>query len=352
MPPRSRRTRQGGYVLLEMTIAMLVACLLVVWGAQALVNRHADAHAQSSAVWLDAIHKAVLAYVRQYGRDIRAAESSGALAEAGFADWRAPTLPELVQAGLLSAAVPHMHRLTGTATVSVWHQGDCSDGACAVEALVYGAQPLLDAARKGPDEAMLAQWLLAANGRGAAVQARDPGHLRGPAYSFSSTLPDGTALPVGTVGMAVIAEAAPTGTNGNDADFLRVGDTRDPDFQAGLSVAGDIQGGGSVSLAGELVIGAHRINGSECHTEGAVAHDVAGGLLVCRDDSWRGASRTVGGGYGFNSLYGCETMDGVSTANPVTHACSCPPHSVAIRILDTGPRPPPEGRQRAFLCVG
>lgn len=330
---------------MELALALLIASLLAALGVQTLVNRLDDAQARSAAVWMEAVHKAVLAYVRRHGPEIQEALATDALAEHGYPDWRSPTPAQLIQAGLLSPGMPQATRLTGAARVSVWRRGDCPGDGCTVEALVHGERPLRDAKRDQPDEAMMAQWLLAAQGQGAAVHPGDPSRIRGAAFSFSSTLPDGAVLPVGTVGMAVTAEHQALWS------FLRVRDRRDPDFQGPLSVAGGVQGGGDVALAGQLVIGAQGRDTMACSTEHAVVHDVAGGLLVCRQGRWRSASR-MGGGYGYNMLYGCETMDGMRTANPVTGTCSCPVYTATVRIFDSGPRPAPEGRQIAYLCVG
>jgi len=340
------RGAQQGYALLELALALLIASLLAAWGAHAFVNRFNDAQAQAAAVWMDAVHKAVVAYIRRHGPDMQTASAPDALLIEGFADWRAPTLPELARAGLLSEGMAQATRLTGAGRVTVWRRGDCPGNDCVVEALVHGERPLYDDIRHAPDEAMMAQWLLAAQGKGVAVQPGDPSSMRGAGFALDSTLPNGTMLPVGTVGMAVTAEHLALWS------YLRVRDPRDPDFRGGLSVAGDIGGGRDIALAGQLVIGAHRNEGEECEPDNAVVHDTAGGLLVCREGRWRSSSRSGGGGYGYNSLYGCQTREGVSTANPLTGFCSCPWYAVAVRILEAGTNTYPDGKQYAYLCVG
>ena len=342
----AQESRQQGYALLELVLAMLIASLLAAWGMQALVNRFNDAQAQAAAVWMDSVHKALMVFVQRHGHEIQNAVGSDALSAHGYADWTAPALSELMQAGLLSPGFPLAIRPTGTARMSVWRRGACPGDGCTIEALVHGERPLRDEASAQPDEAMMAQWLLAAQGKGAAVHAGDPSRIRGAAFSFDNALPDGTVLPVGTVGMAVTAEHLALWS------YLRVRDSRDPHFQGGLSVAGDIRGTRDVALAGQLVIGTRSYDGLDCATEDAVVHDATGGLLVCRGGRWRSSSRTGGGGYGYNSLHGCQTRDGVPTGNPVTGECSCPWYAAAVRILDTGPLPYPEGRQYAYLCVG
>lgn len=341
---RGSRCRQAGYGLLELALAMLIASLLAAWGVQSLVNRMDDAEAQSAAVWMDTLHRALIAYVRRHGPAMQAAADSHALAGHGFVDWQAPTLQELAVAGLLSPGVPESTRLTGAARVSVWRRGQCPGDNCIVEALVRGERPLLQRGGSQPDEARIAQWLLAAQGNGAAVHAADPGRMRGAAFAFSNILPDGTELPVGTVGMAVTAEQLPLWS------YLRVRDPRDPDFQGGLSVAGDIAGRRDAAFDGQIVIGAEGMEGGDCDRDNAVVQDPGGGLLVCRYGRWRAASRGGGGGYAYHSEYGCAAPDGVPTANPVTGDCSCPWYALSVRILDTGPLP--QGRQYAYLCIG
>lgn len=338
-------SKQRGYALVELALALLLASLLAAWAAHTMVNRYNDARAQAGAVWMEAIHKAMLAYVRQHGPAMQMAGDPAALVGHGFQDWRKPTLAELTLAGLLSAGVAHSTRLLGAARVHVWRRGECPGDACIIEALVHGDQPLRDADQDLPDQAMIAQWLLAAQGEGAAVHAADAGRIRGPAFAFSSTLPDGTVLPIGTVGMAVTAEHQALWS------FLRVRDPRDPDFQGPLSVAGDLHGRGDGVLEGQLVIHAQGEDDQPCVPDNAVVHDVRGGLLVCKDGFWRSASRMAGGGYGYNMKHRCQTADGVKTANPVTGDCSCPWYTVAVQILDTGPNDP-VGRQYAYLCVG
>lgn len=338
--------RQQGYALLELTLVLLIASLLAVFGARTLAHRLNDAQAQSAAVWMEAMHKALLAYVRLHGPGIQNAMDSGALAAQGFVDWRSPTVAELKQSGLLSSGTPETSRLIGEPRLNVWRRGDCPGDACVVEALVHGDRPIQAAGGNRADEAMVAQWLLASAGEGAAVHERDPEHIRGAAFSFSSSLPDGTILPVGTVGMAVTAEHQALWS------FLRVGDPRDPDFQGGLSVAGKVQAGNDLALAGQLVLGAHGRDGTGCSTEDAVVHETDGGLLVCRQGRWRSSSR-MGGGYSYNMIYGCQMRDGKKTANPVTGSCTCPWYTTAVPIFDNGAGfGDPEGRQVAYLCIG
>lgn len=332
--------------MLELTLALLLATLIAVWGVQVLVHRLEDAEAQSAAVWMDAMRKALAAYLLQHGPALQAADDPPAAFIEGFDDWRRPTVQELAGAGLLSQGIGPAVRLTGSARLVVWRRGSCPGDACAVEGLVYGDTPLLRPQDGSVDAARVAQWLLASQGHGGAVHAADPERIRGASFAIGTTVSGGAPLPVGTVGMAVTAEHLAQWS------FLRVGDVRNPDFRGGLSVAGNVSSGGDATVGGRLVIEAQNANGTSCEPEGAVSHDIAGGLLICRWGLWRPASRGGAGGYSHNSLHGCVGPDGVSTLNPLTGDCSCPWYAVAVRLFDTGHSPLYEGRQQVFICVG
>ena len=350
MKQRNPDQSQGGYALIELALGLLIASLLAAWGAQAWVNRLNDAQAQSAAVWMEAVHKAVLGYVQRHGPAIQEAETEYALSAHGFQDWRAPSLDELAQAGLLSSGMPLAIRPIGSARIHVWKRGDCPGDSCIVEALVHSERPFLDERSGEVNQAMVAQWLLAANGEGAAVHPDKPDHIRGIRFAFSSSLPDGTILPAGTVGMAVTAEHQALWS------FLRVRDRRDPDFQGGLTVAEHVQGGGDADFAGHLVLGAGAQTDAACSPENAIAHDIRnGGLLVCFRGRWRSSGK-FGGAYGYNIPNGCRTPEGLSTANPITRDCSCPLYTVPTLVYDSGPPDPmggpSRGRQSVYICIG
>src|SRR5690606_5024157 len=147
------------------------------------------------------VHKAVLAYVRRHGPDIQASEHPAALFLDGYANWPTPTVAELADAGLLSQGFPVSTRLTGAARILVWRRGDCPGDHCKVEALVHSERPLRHQRPDAPDQGMIAQWLIATQGQGGAVQAGNPSRITGASFSLDTTLPDGSVLPVGTVGM-------------------------------------------------------------------------------------------------------------------------------------------------------
>ncbi len=336
--------RQRGYFLLELLGAMLLATLLAVWGADALVGRLNDAAAQSSAAWMLSLRDAARLYVERYADSLKSASHAADLLDKGYADWSGPSLPELKADGLLAAAFPERSTLAG-ARVRIVRAGNCPGSSCRLDALVHSDTPLVRGRARHVDEQAVAQWLLASQGWGGSVRAAQPDVIRGAAFQFSNPPWPGDALPPGTVALTVAAFGA------QDGDYLRVGDSRNPDFQGPASVQGDITTGGDLHVARHLHLVSQALLYAACNHDGAVSRETDGGLLICRNGLWRTASRSGGGGFSINQLRGCYSNQGASTANPLTGSCSCPVGAAMVQISDSGPQAFPEGRTFGYLCL-
>jgi prepilin-type N-terminal cleavage/methylation domain-containing protein len=339
MPVRAQR----GFVLVELIVAMLLATLVAVWGANVLANRIDDASAQANAAWMLSVKTAVQAYLARYGPMLAMADRPAALT--GYVDWAAPTLAELKSDGLLSAGFPQRIVPGGSAAIRVLRQGSCPGTDCLVDVLVHSEAPFLRRGTSQPDEQMVAQWMLATQGWGGWVSPTEPGVLRGPTYRLSNPPAGGAALAPGTVALAIL-----TGQAG-DLDYLRVRDTRDPDFQGSATVKGDVAAAADLRVGKYLYLDTFEVPGTPCSLPGAVARELEGGLLICRGEQWSTASRTGGGGFSTNLEHGCQNSAGMPTANPVTDQCTCPESSTAVQISDSGPQPLPHGRTLGYLCV-
>lgn len=338
--------RQDGFALLELAVAALIATLLAVWGANTLARRLDEANAQSMAAWMLAVRSGAQAYMQRHGARMARASGSGDLASEGFQDWLRPSLPELKAAGLLPQGFPENGPGGMRAAIRLLPDQGCPGDECLLQALVHGAPAMLRRYAGQVDEHMTALWLLASGGFGGVVDRRRPDTIRGASFGFSNPpAPDMPALPEGTPVMAVMAGQA------GDARFLRVGDERDPNFQGTATVRGNIRSEGSVAAGEYLFAGAQHAVRMPCGQEGAVAREAYRGLLVCQGGSWRSAGGRGGGGFSTNSLHGCATPGGLTTANPVTGACSCPPGHAMVTISDSGSAASPEGRTRGYLCV-
>lgn len=333
--------RQRGLIMLELAVAGLLAGLLALWAGQAMVNRMRDAQAQAVATWMGVLHQGAQDYVGRHSLLMRDGAPANALQAEGYDDWRTPGIAALRANGHLPAGFPDAVRPVDSAVVRILREGDCPSSPCRLLPVVHSSRPF-QTAHGAVDTAMLAEWLLATRGQGAAVQPADPAHVQGAATRYPNPLPaGGPLLPAGTVVLGLAGDAA---------DFLRVGDTRDPQFQADASVAGDVHAGGSLSAADYLVLGEQHTSWTFCTDEGAVTRDVRGGLLSCHQGNWIPAVRSLGA-YSFNSIHGCFTPDGRSSANPVTGRCNCPVGSAAVPLAEGGSDTSPRGLTNSFLCV-
>jgi type II secretory pathway pseudopilin PulG len=333
---------QRGFAILELTVALLIATLLAVWGASQLVNRANDAAAQAAAVWMASVRMAAFSYIDRHRSALQEASGAMDMGHLGYADWARPSVAELKAAGLLSSGFPE-HGLRGLeVTVQVLRSGVCPGSDCRVEALVHSNAALSFNTSTVADEQMVAQWLMAAQGYGGTVTRARPHRVAGTAFEFPNPPASGLdALPAGTVAMAVTTEQLAV------VDYLRVRDRRDPQFQSELTVAGDVRAQASVSVQGFLSLGAEAQERSGCEQDAQVARSNAGGLLVCRNKIWLSAGGRGGGGYSTNSKTGCVA----GTYNLVTGACSCPEGYGAIRIAESGSIMAAEGLTRGYLCV-
>jgi hypothetical protein len=329
--------------MLELTLALLIATLLAVWGASQIANRINDAAAQAVAVWMSSIRMAAFAYLDRHKAVLRQASGTADLAHLGYADWTRPRLAELKAAGLLSAGFPEFGVRGLGATIRVVRGGPCPGDECRIEALVHSSRALPDVMASSAGDQLVAQWLLAAQGQGGAVMRGRSHQIGGAAFQFSNPpVPGLDPLPDGTVAMAVTAEQLAA------TDYLRVRDGRDPDLQGTATIKGDIHARASVNVQGHLSIGAEAMERTVCPTDGLIARAAYGALLVCWGNVWLPAGGRGGGGYSTNTKTGCSA----GAYNLVTGACSCPPGYGAVRISESGSLMAAEGLTRGYLCVG
>lgn len=180
--------------------------------------------------------------------------------------------------------------------------------------------------------------------------------LAGSTLRLPNPLPGSAeAWPPGVVALAVSwpgASAHSTGGLGEADDFLRVGDTRDPDFQGPATVRGDITTESALRAKRYVALEDRHIEFEVCPEEGALSLErFYSGLLLCRGGTWRSAGRAAGGGFSFNTLYGCVDREGRPTKNPVTGGCFCGGGYASVLVSDSGTNPQ-DGRTQGYICVG
>lgn len=350
------RDAQRGFVLLELMVAGLLITLLAVWGSQSWMQRVRETQAQALASWMLAAREVARDYLALHGAVIATADQTVALSSQGYLDWSQPAWAELKAGGLARTGFPELGALGLRLGVQVLRHGVCPGEACRLEALIHTTGPVLSPDRQRVDEGMLAQWQMAAQGLGAVVWTGSADVLSGPTLRHPNPLPGSSERwPPGVVALAVSLPGSSVGSAdepGESGDFLRVGDTRDPDFQGVATVQGDITSRSALRAQHYLALGDRNVEFQICPEEGALSPErFFNGLLVCRGNTWQSAGRAAGGGFSFNSLHGCTDREGRTTRNPVTGGCFCGIGYIPVLISDSGAHPE-EGRTQGFMCVG
>ena len=366
------RASQAGSLLLELMLVTAVTLALAVWGVQEWAQRSRDLQAHSLATWMLAARDALSAYLERYGAQLAGLPADDALSGQGFATWSSPQWSELQAAGLLPAAWQAIGPMGRRLAVHVVPASGCVQVPCLLQGLVHVQSPLLT--RTGEvDQAFVAEWLVAAQGYGLVAWPAQPAVLAGPGVRWPVPAAWAGSVPAGTVALLVTragagppgdgppdlpppdpepADSGPSVPGGDEADFLRVGDARDPDFQGPASVQGTIRSGSQLVAADGLLLENLWSDGQACAAEGAVGRARAGpGLMECRGGLWRTLLRPAGGGYLANSRRGCADAAGMSTANPVTGSCSCPASYLMVRVSESGAAMSSEGLTVGYICV-
>lgn len=352
MPPagrvRRRRVGQGGFALLELSLALLIGTLLAVWGSTELMRRADDAAARAAGVWLLEIRHAAGRLLERHF-DSLAAGTPPADADGRplYADPLAPSLAEMRGQGLLPAGFPDAAPGGLQAAIRLHRTPQCPGDGCRIDALVHATAPLRDG-RGEPDMMRLAVLNEATAGLGGHATAGPAGRLRGPAFDFPNPIaPGAPALPAGT----------PVLWAGLDADtagrYVRRFDTRDPQLEAPLSAAGPVSAGGRLRTAEYLELAGTADAGQPCGaTPGLVSRDRrGGGLLLCQNGTWQGQDGGFGGAYAYNHRHGCFHYNGYSTANPRTGSCSCPAGYSPVIVSAGGIWSAIEGWTTGYVCV-
>jgi len=342
---RKRRASQQGFALLELAIAAAVTSMVVIWAASKWVEQVEDAAAQTTGVWLLEIKRALdgmlALHFDSLANGVAPLDASG---QPLYADPWAPTLAELKMHGHLPSAFPELSALKLGAGIRLIRGTDCPGAGCRLDALAYTLAPLVVRGSAAPDAMRIAAVTMATAGYGGSVMARAPYRLRGAAFDFVNPLPGGQALAPGTVAVWSGLEDA------DQARFVHMRDTRDPDLKGSLSVAAAVSSGGRLSAGEHLWLKGTASLGARCEQSGLFARDPSGALLACLSGVWANEGG-FGGAYAINNRYGCRHYSGLSTANPRTGSCSCPGGFTAVLVSAGGKWTETEGWTEGFICV-
>lgn len=348
----ARRAGQRGSLLLEFMVLAVLGLALAVWAGQEWAQRVRVLQAQALAAWMETAQAAAQAYLQRHAAELGQAGAPDALAARGYADWRSPTWAELRADGLLPGGWQDAGPLRQTLNLGVRQADPCAQPPCGLQAVVAAASPLLHG-QGGVDESLVAEWLLASRGRGLVVWPQDPGWLRGPGrrVPLPAGLPGGPGTVALLAALAPAGDGAPTDDSPAGADYLRVRDERDPDFQGEASVRGNVRSGAWLQAREGLVLEQGWSGGAVCAADGAVGRDSRyAGLLVCQQGRWRPLARPAGGGYLYNSRRGCFSQTGVATGNPLTGTCSCSAGYTPLLVAESGSLVSAEGLSQGIVC--
>ncbi|WAI82407.1 MULTISPECIES: prepilin [Achromobacter] len=346
------RRRQGGFSLLGLALTLALTSMIAIWASSQLVQRIEDAAARSTGVWLTQVRQATAGVLEQHFAAL--AKGEPLQSEAGvplFADPYAPTVAELRASAHLPADFPERASMGFAARINVARSEACPGERCRIDALVYSANPVLKVGTHAPDLIGIAAVIDAAQGYGGAVWPEAPGQVRGAAFSFPNPLVAGAPmLSAGTValwaGVGAQPEAAPPPVMPDLSAYVKIGDPRDPMLGGALTVAS------SISAGAYLSVGARAVARQPCHVAaGTMASTHEGELLTCQFGLWQRASSGFGGAYSVNYPLGCRHYTGVSTANPLTGQCSCPPGFAAVIVSAGGKWTETEGWTTGYVCV-
>ncbi len=336
--------QQAGFSLIGLALALAITTAIAIWASNAVVHAIEASAARSTGVWLTQIRLAVTDVLSRHSEALTKGEPpQNSQGQPLFADALRPTLSELRVQGHLPADFPDRSALGFGADIRLLRSQACPDEPCRIDGVVAADKPLLKKGTQLPDEVAMASVIASAGGYGGAVWPQAPFQLRGAAYAFPNPpAADALAYPPGTLALWAGAGAGQPDMSG----YVKMRDTRDPDLQGNLSVAGNVDAGGYVT------VGAREIPGHACGVSGGtLATSAAGQLLSCESGIWTQASGGFGGAYSTNYPLGCFHYTGLSTANPRTGQCSCPPGYAEVIVSAGGKWTETEGWTTGFVCV-
>ncbi|WP_323011412.1 hypothetical protein [Castellaniella sp.] len=359
--PPARHPRQRGSLLLELMVVAVLATLLVVWASQTWAQRIRVLQAQALAAWMLPARDAAQALLVHHGAQLQQAEAPDAMGEYGIADWRSPQWTELQALGLLAPGWQKSGPLRQQLDLQIQRSDSCPQAPCRLQALVL-AQPGLLRTEGGMDAFLVAEWLQATQGRGLVVWPQALQQLRGAGRMIN--LPPSSRWGPGTVALQAEltlaqdtvgdpdSESGPQVDPVDHSEFLRVRDSRNPDFQGAVSARGLVRSDTWLQGQEGLLLVKGVASGGVCATEGGIGRQgVRPGLLVCHQGRWQQLAGPAGGGYLLSSKYGCAGKLSNFTGNPLTGACSCGAGYQAIQVSESGDMAHVDGLSRGYICI-
>jgi hypothetical protein len=256
-------------MLVEVGVALLVTTLFAVVGAGRLKAELDDAAAESTGTYMLTIKGGLDAFLSSTFDDIARANydavrggtapGPGGSGRPAYPSFRLErtlgdgsqefslSLNDLRTARNVPAGFPSYAPLANQALLRVIRSGGstCPGTQCRIDAMAYSVRPLHSGISRSGDSSMVGKFLMATGGYGLAAQIEQPDQLRGATGSFAN--PVDLSMD-GIVGVHSLLDTTLY------EQFVRIRDTRDPNLQGNLTVAGTTNLN-EVNVSGDLGVG-------------------------------------------------------------------------------------------------
>ncbi|UUZ66288.1 hypothetical protein LP417_35330 (plasmid) [Polaromonas sp. P1-6] len=215
-----------------MTVAIFISTLIIIMGAPAVVWKTEEAGMEATGIYMGVIKTALEKY-NIANHD--ALSLTVPLPIAGFPDPLAPTIDQLKTAKYIaSPSFPSFtpQRLQVNTRIT---RANCPGSNCQIIGYAFTTTPLTYAGTTEPRYDLVAAYLASpgAGGSGVASHYGASGVLRSATYNVPNPV---AGTPGGIIGIATFLD------EGIFARFVKIQDTRDPDLQGPLTVAGQVTG--------------------------------------------------------------------------------------------------------------
>lgn len=250
----SRRT-SAGYMLIEYGLVALLAAIAAAQGMQATVMARRVTAADIEAGKFTDIRLAYQKYVDDSYTELQSGlpiTLNGVTLPVGTSSGQtyAPTPAQLVAMGYLAQGFDDSSMFSAGhfATKIERLPAGCVSTACTVEGKVWMDQPYLYDGTAEDDGLVTGELLSKLGSLGGVALVNNPSQIVGAGVAWTWSNP----IPGNPVGAFVARYGASTSTVMN---FVRINDTRDPNLQGNLSVAGNFALQGNAGIIGDTTLG-------------------------------------------------------------------------------------------------
>jgi prepilin-type N-terminal cleavage/methylation domain-containing protein len=287
MPNLHKRLRPArGFTLIELAVVLSISALLIILVMNKVKQWNEDALAGQAADYMLKAGGALDKYTAVNRTELANSGAAAVIAQpicaaltartgANIANPLTPTLAELKTGNCLGAyTLAPLTQLRQAVATNITRT-NCPGVNCQILSYVYTTTPLTYGGTE-PRFDLVAAFIKETKGAGASSKFGAEGTITSATYST----PNPVTLPSGAAAGGVIAVSKQFEQNLYDT-FVQIGDTRDPNLQGNLTVAG------KVILAGTAN------EGDVCTPLGAVIRNAANNLLlVCNGTTWKSSTGT------------------------------------------------------------